>query len=167
MNLGSNYLMSVNLTTSLIGTPAVEVMCNIHSPNITLNLLCGLDGVIYANTTVHGHVIQSHSWLIWGIKPHYLWQPYYYGQRSNSPQSSWTSFMGMVWWYGMCNNIFTHSFSGIQRKTFLTSLKTILPKYEFRELLRGNLHAAIYQALKEITPQDLSFFQHTGYKLNI
>ena len=39
-----------NYGHSLIGTPAVEVMRNMHSPNITLNLLCGLDGVIYANT---------------------------------------------------------------------------------------------------------------------
>ena len=39
-----------NYGHSLIGTPAVEVMRNMHSPNIALNFLCGLDGVIYANT---------------------------------------------------------------------------------------------------------------------
>ncbi len=35
---------------SLIGTPAVEILSNMNFPNITLNLMCGLDGIIYANT---------------------------------------------------------------------------------------------------------------------
>ena len=39
-----------NYGHSLIGSPAVEVMRKMNSPNITLNLHCGLDGVIYANT---------------------------------------------------------------------------------------------------------------------
>ena len=39
-----------NYGHSLIGTPAVEISRDMNSPNITLNLLCGLDGIIYANT---------------------------------------------------------------------------------------------------------------------
>ena len=35
---------------SLKGTPAVEISRNMNSPNITPNLMCGLDGIIYANT---------------------------------------------------------------------------------------------------------------------
>ena len=35
---------------SLVGTPCVEIMRTTQSPNITLNMLCGAGGVMYANT---------------------------------------------------------------------------------------------------------------------
>ena len=35
---------------SLVGTPCVEIMRNMQSPNITLNLLCGANGLMHANT---------------------------------------------------------------------------------------------------------------------
>ena len=35
---------------SLKGQHCVEVMRRMESPNITLNLLCGADGITYANT---------------------------------------------------------------------------------------------------------------------
>ena len=38
---------------SLVGTPAVKIMRHMTSPTITLNLMCGLDGLIYA-ITVNG-----------------------------------------------------------------------------------------------------------------
>jgi len=43
-------------------------------------------------------------------------------------------------------------------------LKTILKRFEFRELLRDSLHVAVYEALKEITPEDMrGFFKFCGY----
>ncbi len=43
-------------------------------------------------------------------------------------------------------------------------LKTILRRFEFRELLRDILHVAVFEALKEITPDDMrKFFMYTGY----
>jgi len=41
-----------NYGHSLIGTPAVEISQNMISQNITLNLLCGLDGIIYTRLMV-------------------------------------------------------------------------------------------------------------------
>lgn len=35
---------------SVKGQPCVEIMRNSQTPNVTLNLLCGLNGVMYANT---------------------------------------------------------------------------------------------------------------------
>jgi hypothetical protein len=35
---------------SLRGTPAIETSRNRKGANVTLNLLCGLEGVLYANT---------------------------------------------------------------------------------------------------------------------
>lgn len=37
-------------------------------------------------------------------------------------------------------------------------LMTILKQFEFRELLGGNLHLAVYEALKTITQEDMSGF---------
>ena len=35
---------------SVIGTPCVEVMRNARTRNVTVNILCGTSGVMYANT---------------------------------------------------------------------------------------------------------------------
>ena len=35
---------------SVKGQPCIEIMRNTQTPNVTLNLLCGLNGVMYANT---------------------------------------------------------------------------------------------------------------------
>ena len=43
-------------------------------------------------------------------------------------------------------------------------LKTIMKRFEFRELLRENLHVAVHKALKEVTTDDMrEFFKYTGY----
>ena len=43
-------------------------------------------------------------------------------------------------------------------------LKTILKRFEFRELLRDNLHVAVHEVLKEATTDDMrEFFKYTGY----
>ena len=43
-------------------------------------------------------------------------------------------------------------------------LKTIMKRFEFRELLRENLHVAVHEALKEVTTDDMrEFFKYTGY----
>ena len=39
-----------NYGQSLIGTPEVEIMRYANSPIITLNLMFGLDGIVYTNT---------------------------------------------------------------------------------------------------------------------
>ena len=39
-----------NYGHSRIGTPGVEIFRNMQTPNITLNLLCEADGLMYANT---------------------------------------------------------------------------------------------------------------------
>ncbi|KAL9983401.1 hypothetical protein ACROYT_G005568 [Oculina patagonica] len=39
-----------NYGHSLCGTPAVEIVRYANSPNVTLNLMCGLDGIVYAST---------------------------------------------------------------------------------------------------------------------
>jgi transposase len=43
-------------------------------------------------------------------------------------------------------------------------LKTILRRFEYRELLRDSLHVAVHQALQEIATNDMrGFFKFTGY----
>ena len=48
-------------------------------------------------------------------------------------------------------------------KYVFNKLKTIMKRFEFRELLRENLHVAVHEALKEITTDDMrEFFKYTG-----
>ena len=158
----------------LIGTPAVEVLRNMHSPNITLNLLCGLDGVIYANTidgssnsiTFLKFFEESSSISLPSGKPAYVYGDHIimdnapiHRNRAGQALCEWFDDMG-------CVTIFlpTYSPEFNPAENVFNKLKTILRRYEFRELLRGNLHVAVYEALKEITPLDIvGFFQHTGY----
>ena len=43
-------------------------------------------------------------------------------------------------------------------------LKTILKRIEYRELLKDNLHVAVCESLKHITPPDMrGFYEYTGY----
>ena len=44
-------------------------------------------------------------------------------------------------------------------------LKTILKRFEFRELLRDNLHIAVHEALTTITHEDMSGFFKPGFHM--
>ena len=49
-------------------------------------------------------------------------------------------------------------------KYVFNKLKTIMKRFEFRELLRVNLHVAVHEALKEVTTDDMrEYFKYTGY----
>ena len=163
-----------NYGHSLIGSPAVEVMRNMHSPNITLNLLCGLDGVIYANTidgssnsiTFLNFFEESSDILLPSGKPAYI-----YGDHiimDNAPIHHYRAGQALCEWFDDmgCVVVFLPTYSPEFNPTenVFNKLKTVLRRYQFRELLGGNLHVAVHEALKEITPQDMiGFFQHTGY----
>ena len=159
---------------SLIGSPAVEVMRYMQSPNTTLNLICGLDGIIYANTIdgasnsitfLNFFEESSHIDLLSG-KPAYT-----YGDHiimDNAPIHHHRAGQALHEWFDDigCTTVFlpTYSPEFNPAENVFNKLKTILRRFEFRELLRDNLHVAVYEALKEITAQDMvGFFQHTGY----
>jgi transposase len=159
---------------SLVGTPAVEIFRNMNSPTITLNLLCGLDGIIYANTVngASNHMTflnffdESTNALRLNGRP-----PYSYGDhvimdnaaihhfRAGQALGEWLDDMGCVLVYlptyspefNPCENVFN-------------KLKTILRRFEYRELLRDDLHVAVCQALQDISSKDmLGFYNFTGY----
>ena len=154
-----------NYGHSLIGSPAVEVMRKMHSPNITLNLLCGFDGVIYANTidgssnfiTFLNFCEESSRLVLPSGKPAYMYGDHIimdnapiHHYRAGQALAESLDDMGCVLVF-----LPTYSPEFNPAENVFNKLKTILRKYEFRELLRANLHVAVYEALKEITQQDM------------
>ena len=168
-----------NYGHSLIGTPAVEISRNMHSPNITLNLMCGLDGIIYTNTVdgASNHLSflnffeESANVFLPDGRPPYTYGNHVMdnrrndGQRRNSSLSSgpstgeWLDDIGCVLLY-----LPTYSPEFNPAENVFNKLKTILRRFEYRELLRDSLHVAVHQALQEIATNDMRrFFKFTGY----
>ena len=163
-----------NYGHSLIGTPAVEISRNMHSPNITLNLMCGLDGIIYANTVdgASNHLSflnffeESANVFLPDGRP-----PYTYGDhvimdnaaihhyRAGQALGEWLDDIGCVLLY-----LPTYSPEFNPAENVFNKLKTILRRFEYRELLRDSLHVAVHQGLQEIATNDMrGFFKFTGY----
>ncbi|KAK2552382.1 hypothetical protein P5673_026462 [Acropora cervicornis] len=113
-----------------------------NSPNITLKLLCGLDGIIYANTS--DRTKSSDGFLPDGQPP------YNYGKHII-----------------MDNAPIHHNRAGEALGEWLDDISctlTIQKRFEFRERLPDNLHDTVYEALKTTTREDMSgFFRFTGY----
>ena len=163
-----------NYGHSLKGTPAVEISRNMNSPNITLNLMCGLDGIIYANT-ING-TSNSMTFLNFFEEASHVFLPdgralYIYGDhiimdnaaihhnRAGDALGEWLDDIG-------CSFVYLPTYSPEMNPAeyVFNKLKTILKRFEFRELLRQNLHVAVYEALKEVTTDDMrEFFKYTGY----
>ena len=163
-----------NYGHSLTGTLAVEISRNMNSPNITLNLLCGLDDIIYANTidgtsnsmTFLNFFEESSNVFLPDGKP-----PYNYGDdiimdnapihrnRAGEALGEWLDDIG-------CTLVYLPTYSPEFNPADLVfnKVKIILKRFEFRELLRDNLHVAVYEALTTMTHEYMSgFFRFTGY----
>lgn len=163
-----------NYGHSRVGTPAVEIVRYMNSPNITLNLLCGLDGIIYANTidgssnslTFLNFFEEASEVILESGAPAFT-----YGDHvilDNAPIHHWQAGQALGQWLDDNGSTLvylpTYSPEFNPTENVFNKLKTILRRYEYRELLCDNLHVAVYEALKEITPQDIAgFFRHTGY----
>ena len=154
---------------SLKGTPAIEITRgNKKGANITLNLLCGLEGVLYANT-VEGPSNSIQFLNFFGEA----------GQVSNSNGNPAIEFGDYI----VMDICATHRFESghiLQRwlmqigasiiytpslspefnaaEFVFNKLKTVLRKEEFGPILRENVHDAVYQALDSITTDDMFGF---------
>lgn len=163
-----------NYGHSLVGTSAVEIMRYANSPNITLNLLCDLDGIVYANTiTGSSNVI---SFLNFFEEAAHIYRPdgnraFIYGDhivldnaavhhhRAGQALGEWLDDIG-------CTAVYLPTYlpEFNPAEFVFNKLKIIQRRFEYRELLRENLHVAVHEALKEITPLDMrGFFNYTGY----
>ena len=151
---------------ALSGQPAIEVISgNMKGANVTLNLLCGLEGVLYANTL--DGASDSLGFLNFFGEA---------GQATTNPAIEVGDFIVMDdcathryetgdilrrWLLQMgAQIIYTPSLSPeLNAAEFVfNKLTTILKREEFRCLLRENVHIGIYQALEHITAADMFGF---------
>ena len=160
-----NYIYTVDpyqlkfFDESGIRLPALEISQDMKSPKITLNLLCGLDGIIYANTidgtsnsiTFLNFFYESINVFLPDSKP-----PYNYGDhiimdnapihhnRAGEALGEWRDDIGCTLVY-----LPTYSPEFNPAELVFNKLKTILKRFGFRELLQDNLHVAVYEAVKQ------------------
>lgn len=159
---------------SVKGQPCVEIMRNSQTPNVTLNLLCGLNGVMYANT------LNGASNTIEFLN--FFHEASQFTQPDGNPILEYGDII-------VVDNVALHRFDGGQALaewldnfgvtlTYLpvyspeltpielvfNKMKTVLHQYEYRDLLRFNIDVAIYRALQEISASDLrGFYDHVAY----
>lgn len=153
---------------SLRGTHAIEISKNKKGANITLNLLCDLEGVLYANTvegssdaitfldffeeagratTDYGNpAIEFRDYIILDNCTSHRFETAQTLQR-------WLMLRG-------ANLIFTPSLSleFNAAEYCFNKMKTVLRREEFAPILKQNVHVAICQALAHINVSDMFGF---------
>lgn len=159
---------------SPINSGCVELGRHLKSPNITLNFLAGLEGVLYANTLdgasntleflnffdeatkakqINGNpVFMAGDILVLdNCATHHNAGGFALGQ--------WLDTMGIDVVY-----LPTYSPELNPVEFAFNKLKIVLKMEEMRLLVEGNLHAAVYSALDQITANDMrGFYRETGY----
>ena len=135
--------------------------------------MCGLDGIIYANT-ING-TSNSMTFLNFFEEASHVFlpdgrPPYIYGDhiimdnaaihhnRAGDALGEWLDDIG-------CSFVYLPTYSPEMNPAehVFNKLKTIMKRFEFPELLRENLHVAVHEALKEVTTDDMrEFFKYTG-----
>lgn len=161
---------------SLIGDRCVEISRNVQSPNITLNLLCGLENIMYANT-VRG-ATDTMRFLQFFHEASQNFQTdgrpvLEYGDHIVMDNCATHRFVGgeiLGEWLDEigCVLVYLPTYSPELNPIELVfnKLKTILHRVDYQELSRDCLHVAVYEALKEITASDLrGFYNHVDYIL--
>ena len=159
---------------SVRGSPCVEIMRNTQTPNVSLNLLCGLNGIMYANTidgasnTVEFlnffHEASQHTQP--GGQPILEYGDYivvdnvaFHRFEGGRILAEWLDTFGVTLLY---LPVYSPELNPVE--LVFNKLKTLLHRYEFRDLLRYNLHVGIYRALREISSSDLrGFYNHVEY----
>ena len=159
---------------SLKNTPCIEVGRFMKSPNITLNFLGGLDGVMYANT-VNG-ASDTVEFLNFFAEASRSFQPdgnpvLMAGDiivLDNCPTHHNAGSFALGQWLDTLgidvDYLPTYSPEMNPVELVFQKLKVVLKREELEPLITKNLHAALYFAMEEITPHDLlGFYRHSKY----
>ena len=166
-----------NYGHSHIGTPCVEMFQNMQMPNITLNLLCGADGIMYANTVCGASDTLTFLELFTKASQNFqpdVFQPEFsileYSDHINLHNCATHHFEGGLildeWLDDTgCTLVYllTYSPEFNPAELLFNKLKRIMKRSEYRILLRDHLHVAVYEVLKKISSADMqSFFRYMG-----
>ena len=159
---------------SVVNTPCVEIGKYPHTRNITLNLLVGLEGIMYADT-VDGSADTFHFLNFFAEASKNF-------QRNGNPVLTNGDIIVMdncathhnVGGFALGEWLDTLGIDVVYLPTYspelnpielvFNKLKIELKREELHPVVRANLHAAIYNALEKITDNDLvGFYRHTDY----
>ena len=154
--------------SSLKGTKAIEIAAIPRGTNVTLNLLVGLEGIMYANTLngasnsftfleFFGQAGQATSALGNPAIEHgdYIIMDNCAIHRFEARRALQTWLMDMG-----ANLVYTPSLSPEFNAVELVfnKLKTLLKREEYTTMLQQNVHVAIYESLNHISTDDMYGF---------
>ena len=171
----------VNLTTSnpvyghsKCGEPAVEIVRGQPGINVSLNVICGLEGILYSNTvdgavdtieflrffhecslnTTHygSPVLECGDHIIIDNCPTHHYE-------GGEVLTEWLEEQGIY-------IIFTPFYSPELNVTeyVFNKLKVVLKQARYRDMMFRNIHAAIFAALNEVSEQDMiGFYRKTEF----
>ena len=159
----------------MIGTPAVEIIAgSAKGANYTLNVLCGLEGILYVNTVAGGAntIVFLNFWgeAINRTTPSGLpvldnGDVFVYDNAQihrhdgSEALATWLMDMGMGSVY---TPVRSPEFNAAE--LVFNKLKTVLKREEYANLLRINVPAAIYAARPCIAEHDMvGFYRHVQY----
>jgi hypothetical protein len=160
---------------SLKGTNAVEILNGqSKGANYTLNLLCGLEGVLYANTVFGG--ADTYDFLnFWSEAVEYTTpsglpvldngdvivydNAAIHRFEGGQAVASWLNDMGIAVIY---TPIRSPEFNAVE--LVFNKLKTMLKRDEYAQLLHVNVPAAIFGAISTISEADMTgFYRYVNY----
>lgn len=159
---------------SVKGTHCIEVMRNAQTRNVTVNVLCGTSGVMYANT-ING-ASNTVEFLNFFYEASQTTQPngnpvLEYGDyivmdnaaihrfEGGRVLAEWLDSFGVTMIY---LPVYSPELNPVE--LLFNKFKTVLHRYEFRNILQFNIHVGVYRALQEITVSDLrGFYNHVQY----
>ena len=159
---------------SLKNTPCIEVGGFSKSQNITLNFLGGLEGVMYANTVTGAS--DTIEFLNFFAEASRSFQPN--GNPvlmagdiivlDNCPTHHNAGGFALGQWLDNLgiDVVYLPTYSPEMNPVELVfqKLKIVLKREELEPLVSTNLHAALYCAIEEISPNDMQgFYRHTNY----
>ncbi|XP_077992222.1 uncharacterized protein LOC144446350 [Glandiceps talaboti] len=159
---------------SLIGEKCVEVVRYHQSPNVTLNLLMGLNGVMHVSTLdgasnsatfldFIGECVDTVTHVgLSALGPGDILvidnAPIHHSQEAKT-LARWLAAQDIDY-------IFTPKYSPEMNpaENCFSKIKKILPQPYYKNLIHRNIHVAIHDAVSEITAGDThGYFRHLGY----
>ena len=163
-----------NYGHSPVNTPCIEIGRYLSSPNVTLNLLIGLQGVLYANTL--DGMSNTESFLN-------FWEEVYRNRMPNGEailrygdvivfdncpiHHNEAGFHLAEWFYNLGIDVvympvYSPEFNPCE--LVFNKLKILAKRDELRAVFSRNVHEGIYQCLEHITVDDcIAFYRHADY----
>ena len=163
-----------NYGHSAVGEPCIEVKRYMDAPNVTLQVLAGVEGILYANTVDGATTTLDFLEFFGEASNNFLpnGEPVLrYGDHillDNHATHHNEGGYALGWWmdqHGMevvYLPTYSPEFNPIELA--FNKMKTVAKQENIRQSFHRNIHVGVYNCVEQITEHDMrGFYRHTGY----